>query len=411
MNRYWKYFKEKAVELYDSFLFIINVTPKEAKSINAGEKRIILFIGQKLDPRIPRLTKWINTSQEYSTVIFCHKDYYTQEFVSKKQGAILFYRNAWHLKRVISSIKVYLIHGYAPLSYFPSVALTASKENNIPFIIDYQDVYVTYFGKDPNYDIAWFKKDLTYEEICFKNANGMIACSMEPFIADRIWNDKKISPRLFFPLYADNEAFIINNSKISSDEIHLVYIGGISRKDFNSYFGGIADLHWLIDILSLQKIHLHVYPSPTVTKFHREDYEKISLENSYFHLHDPIDQANLSKELSQYHYGLIPFFKGTSEYTDAKFRNAATLKIFNYLEAGIPVLTSEDYAFQAWLSERYKLGRIFKNKEDFRDLISKISETPYELQIENLIKGREKLSLKYQYPRVLKFYDSFNKVQ
>jgi len=396
----------------DALLFFVCIKPKETRQINnyAGE-RILLFVGQKLDPRIPRLGKWINKSKEYATIILCHKDYYVKEYASKNQGLVLFYRNEWHLRRIVSSAKVYLIHGYAPLSKFPAIALEAAKKYNkdIPFIMDYQDVYVTYFGKNPGDRIAWLKDDLKYEEYCFNNADGLIADSMEPYVADKLWNKKKISSRLFFPLYADDESFAGNNAKIATDETHLVYVGGLVRQGVDAYFGGIAQLHWLIDMLLPQKIHLHVYPSLNVTKLDIEDYKRIATENKYFHIHDSVTQENLSEELSQYHYGLIPFFRGTSDYDDAKFKNAATLKIFNYLEAGIPVLTSRDYEFQGWLTERYKLGFVFDKKEDFKNLSDKIAVTPYALQVANLIKGRERLSLKAQYPRVLKFYDSFNK--
>lgn len=394
----------------DAFLFFIHTVPKQVKAINIVEGKVILFLGQKLDPRIPRLTKWINRDNRYSAVILIHQDGFSKEYTSKEQGLLLFYRNEWHLKRIISRVKVHLIHGYAPLSRFPSVALLAVKKYNkrIPFIMDYQDVYVTYYGTNPVDAVSWLKDDLSYEKICFNNTDGLIACSKEPYIGDKAWNSKKISSRLFFPVYTDNDVFELNKSKASPDEIHLVYIGGIYGKSRDSKFYGIAQLHWLIDMLLPQKVHLHVYASPGVSKADKDEYHKIASENNYFHMHEPIAQTDLSRELSQYHYGLIPFFKGTSEFEDTKFKYAATLKIFNYLEAGIPVLTSRDYEFQAWLTERYKLGIVFENKNDFKNFSEKINLIPYEKQLESLIKGREILSLKSQYPRMIKFYDSFS---
>ena len=411
MKRYWRYFKVKANEVYDAFLFFMHVPPKQVKVINQSVNRTILFIGQKSDPRIPRLTKWINRSKEYSTVILCHNDGFTREYVTKEQGTLVFYRNEWHLRRIISGINVYLIHGYAPLSRFPSVALKEAKrrKKNIPFIMDYQDVYVLYYGVDPKNTVSWLKDDLRFEKYCYNNADGLIACSMEPFWGNKLWGGKKISSRLFFPLYADNNVFTLNKTKITSDEIHLVYIGGIYSASGDSTFGGIAQLHWLIDFLRPQKIHFHIYPRPGIPKLEIMEYEKIATENEYFHMHESVSQADLSKELSQYHYGLIPFFKGTSAFNDGKFKYAATLKIFNYMEAGIPVLTSRDYEFQAWMTERYNLGIVLDGKDDFKDLSNKIYSKPYGQQVEELLKGREKLSLQLQHKRLLKFYDSFNK--
>ncbi len=395
---------EKLTSAGDLLSFYLGL-PVSGSSTIKGEKTII-YVGEFLPPRIARVAKWFKKSGSYTTVLVCHKRGFVEKFSNPDIDHTFLFRNEWHLKRIIRAIKnPYILHGFAPKSKFPFIAKEASKKYypNTPFIIDYQDVFVIYYGKNPA--MRWLQSELPYEYGCFHDADGIIANSLEACEAMKVWEVKKPGKRIFFPLYSDNDYFCNTPKKFPEGEIHLVYAGGIygSHRDKSHY--GIAQLHWLIEYLQPQKVHLHIYPSPSSIGADYEEYAEMAKTNPYLHLHPSVSQSKLAEELSQYDYGLMPFFSTSSNQSDIKLKYATTLKLFNYAEAGIPILVAADVMYQSWLVTRYGLGISVAHKDDFKDVRKLIGNTPYAEQAASVIKNREVLSLKEHIPRLIRFYE------
>jgi len=102
----------------------------------------------------------------------------------------------------------------------------------------------------------------------------------------------------------------------------------------------------------------------------------------------------------------MPFFKANSGQSELKHKYATTLKMFNYMEAGIPILVSADVEYQSWIVNRYGMGFAVPHKEDFADIRRLINVVPYEEQVRKVREGREKLSLREHTPRLIRFYAS-----
>jgi hypothetical protein len=109
--------------------------------------------------------------------------------------------------------------------------------------------------------------------------------------------------------------------------------------------------------------------------------------------------------LSKYHFGLIPFFQTTSEQSGDKYRYSTALKLFNFIEAGIPVVCSEDITFQAWMVTRHNAGFSIAF-DDLLSLREKIELLDYPKLVEDLLISREKLSLKRRIHRLYDFYST-----
>lgn len=394
---------EKLTSAGDWLLFSLAI-PIGSSNIE-GDKTVV-YVGEFLPPRIPRLAKWMKRYGAYTTVLVCHKRGFIEKFSNPNIDYVFLFRNKWHLKRIIKSIKnPYIMHGFAPKSKFPYIAMETLKkcDSSSPFIIDYQDVFVTYYGKTPT--MRWLQHELPFEEGCFRYSDGVVAHSLEPCEGMKEWKVKKPGKRIFFPLYADNDYFCNNEKKFSDGELHLVYAGGIygSHRDKKHY--GNAQLHWLSNYLQPQKVHLHIYPSPSVIGADYEEYAEMAKTNPYLHLHPSVSQSKLAEELSKYHYGLMPFFTNDSQQSDVKFQYATTLKLFNYAEAGIPILVAADVIYQSWLVDRYRLGISVKTKDDFKDMQKLIGIKPYSEQVLSVVKNRDGLSLKEHMPRLIAFYE------
>jgi len=396
---------EKISSAYDRILFAIGISVKTF--LNKDNTKIIIYVGESLPPRIARIAKWSKRFDTYTTVMLCHKKGYVEKFSNPAIDYTYLFRNEWHLRRFVKSLpEPYVIHGFAPKSKYPYIAKTIWKIINpaIPFVIDYQDVFTIYYGTTAKYN--WLKEELPYEKACLAEADGIVANSLEPREGMRMLKISGVGKRIFFPLYTDNDSFLNADKKFSNDEIHLVYAGGVMGSHRDKVHYGATQLHWLIQYLGEQKIHFHIYPSPSVIKADYEEYEQMAKNSTYFHYHSPVSQSKLSEELAKYHYGLMPFFLGASGQSDLKYKYATTLKLFNYVESGLPILVSADVQYQSWIVNRYSLGKTVKSKEDFKDVRKLIEGTPYDEQVRRLLINREKLSLKKHTPRLLEFYKS-----
>ncbi|MFC2100991.1 hypothetical protein ACFLRZ_04090, partial [Bacteroidota bacterium] len=363
--------------------------------------KVIVFIGNQLPPRISRISKWIRKGDEnIRTILLCYKSGYYKMFSNKDWNLQISFRNKYHLKRLINNINnIYLVHAFAPKSYYPYIIL---KNFNFPFIIDYQDVIATYYGL--NSKLKWVQNELPIEKYCFANAHGIVAQSPEPIIGFRTYRITNKPKNIFFPLYCDDDQLINKSKELVLNDIHLVYAGGVAGSHRKKSQYGHIQFHKLISDLSAQKINLHIYPSPSNLKADYEEYQKIASKNPYFHFHDPIPNENLTTELSKYHFGILPFLLSETKQTTTKFKNANALKLFNYMEAGIPIIVSNDLHFQKHIVLRYHSGFAFDFNEAIK-LKESIKLINYDKLSQDIIINRNSISLKHQISRLLRFYD------
>jgi hypothetical protein len=382
----------------DWILFLINFPVGSLPELSHSEKKIIVFVGDRMILRSSRMAKWVKRDGIFFTILLCHKLYFIEKFTNNEWDAVFLYRNKFHLLRIIRQLKhVYLFHGFAPSSYYPDLVRQQVK---VPFIIDIQDVYACYYGLNPA--VRWIKSELPHEKNCLQLSDGLIGHSLEPNVALRKYGKIK-PPSLFFPLYCDNDFFQSNSKSLDTEDIHLVYAGGVAGSHRNKAQYGLIQFHDLIRVLSDQKIHFHIYPSPTNFKADYKEYEQMSGHNEYFHFHHSVSQDQLASELNKYHFGLLPFFQINSGQSAEKLKYATTLKLFNYIEAGIPILVSEDLVYQNWIIMRNNAGLTIR-EGDISHLKEIISTIDYSALVTGLIRKREEISLKKHIPRLFKFY-------
>jgi hypothetical protein len=361
----------------------------------------IVFLGENMPPRIARMLKFLKRKYAVQAVLVCHRDGYNKMYSNSAFDAVLLFRNQWHLRTIMRNISgASVIHAFGPKSFYPNIARQFSSR--LPFVYDMQDVLAIYFGLDVN--IRWYQQEFPHERACLSQADGLVSHSLEPIPAYKIYTIKERVKKLYFPLYCDDDYFQPNNKTIENGEIHLVYAGEIQNATRDKAQFGNIQFHELINDWSAQKIHFHVYPAPSTHPLLYSEYKAIARSNPYFHLESPVPQVQLAKELSRYHFGVIPFFKTSSLQSHDKYRYSTALKLFNFIEAGIPVICSEDITFQAWIVMRYKAGFTISPDQVSR-LRQIIEQYDYKVLAENLIKNREKLSLSKNIHRLYSFYE------
>lgn len=369
-----------------------------------SDKPVIVYITDILQARAPRIIKWVARSEEFETILLYKTHQSNQFFFKEFDINQIPFKNNYELLRILSGIKnISLVHFFAPNS---RLAFFLISKTNFKIIADYQDVVYSYYKNTPKH--KWQQKEINNEIEVLQTADGIITHSLEPLA---IFHDYKISKRppiLFFPLFTDNDFFVPEKSIHKMSGLHLVYAGAIAGKNSSDQETGNIKFFILAKSLACQQIHLHLYPSPYTSQEIINDYKELQEEfSTYFHLHDVVPQSQLVAEIAKYHFGIYTYFREFNNFDQYKFDYQTSLKTFNYLEAGLPILMSKDVKFMHWFFGR-KNCIIDLEIKDLNNLKETIETKNYNVLFNNTLKAREELSLKNNISKIIDFYKKIN---
>ena len=386
-----------------SFLigFILFNIFKLNRAISDNKGKGVVFVGEKLPVRIARISKWLKENG-YETVLLAQL--VNPNFSNQSFNKIIRYNSKWELKAYLKQVpENFVVHYWGAPSRGVSIV---PRSTTRPTILDTQDLYISYYGKEPPY--LYMKHDLSHEEICLSESTGIIAQSFEASFA---LNEYGIEPRpktLFFPFYCNDDImvdYIPEKRKRESNELHFVYMGGISAKIMNNPKNKFIEFEDLISSLSKQNIHLHIYTNPYTSPLIKEVYEKIDQKNPLFHFHQTISQDQLIEEISTYDYGILPFYNEDGNFNATKRMYSISGKVINFIEACLPVLISPDLRFQEWISSRYgKSIRVEKNQwNSIREHLP--TDNDYKTICKGIMTRRDTFRLSKNISRIPDFYD------
>ncbi|MCB0837125.1 MAG: hypothetical protein KDE26_04350 [Bacteroidetes bacterium] len=380
--------------------YLLPAQPLDLKSRDG--KKVVLFLGDNLQARIPRMAKWIQRESDYQCYLMVGEGKGYKIFNTEIFQDVFSFRTSWDLKRKLKGLKnVDIIHAFTIPSYQIKLAIDFARA---PVIMDMQDMYISYFGL--NTPKLYMRLDLPNEAYSIRHAAGLVSQSVELFNACKEYQIKDRPPVLFFPVYADEDYMVTPESVPSMDEIHIVYAGSIAGSfQDNQHFGSMK-MFWLIDAFTRQNIHFHIYPSPNMRfgDMILAEYKEIAEKNPFFHVHKSVPQNQLATELSQYHFGLLPFFLVDTSRSANKLGRGSSQKLYNYIEAGIPVIISEDLAFQSWMARRHGAGVEIK-KEDIQVIREMIEKLDYAGIRQEILDQRHKIGIGANIPRLIHFYE------
>ena len=237
------------------------------------------------------------------------------------------------------------------------------------------------------------------EKHCFERANGVIHRGPK-FEIDYYRNHgyNITCPDLHFLDYCNKEFFVGHNiKKLSSEdgEYHIAHIGGGLPTQFIS----------LLKKAVKQKIHFHIYPTPGgITSRAFKDILKLNKAEKYVHLENRVPFDKVNREIAKYDFGAHIHLLPMSPISSMGLKVAHCHRVFNYLEAGLPIIVSDRLQLIKKTVVENKVGFSVK-EEDFSNLRKMIEKNDYEELRENVFRAREKLLIDNHAERLIKFYD------
>lgn len=246
------------------------------------------------------------------------------------------------------------------------------------------------------------KFEIEAEKSCFQKADGILHKGLKDELKKlnkAVLGEIEIGcPTLQFLPYCLEELIVpVNNNKISKKigGTHIVYVGHVA-----------TDKAWIENIGKIvkQKIHLHVYGKTANfskndgTSHFRKSYEKL-VASGYFHIHEPVDQKELAKEISKYDYGFFSFNSEKSFFVATSIGN----KFASYLEAGLPIICLDNYQLVTEIIREQKIGFAVK-PEKIDSLKNILNNQNIEIFIKNVQKMRRTFTIENRVKDLKEFF-------
>lgn len=236
----------------------------------------------------------------------------------------------------------------------PDVIHTIVHEDNLwmlPVLL-YADAPVVYDPYDclqgmlePEYQYSRWA--LMAERRWFAGADHICARSLEPRYLRRHCG-YRIPSTTYFPEYCWQPPLRREPRQLhDSDDLHIVYCGGIWPEDrYSAAAAGYAQYIEIGRALAQQRIHLHLYPATppagTTYEIFFALYLQESARNPFFHIYPTLPYAELMRELPKYDAALhimgVRVNQSLGSATRPKLDYSTANKLFDYIEAGLPVI-------------------------------------------------------------------------
>jgi hypothetical protein len=256
-------------------------------------------------------------------------------------------------------------------------------------------------------DATW---QVPLQRFCLENADALCCRDLRPRYLSRALGYNLPAKRMLFQEYCwDATEVSTQDHSFVGDGIHAVVCGNIGIEKH-----GQADTGYLRIAASLadQGVHLHIYPHPSQVPFEDlfSDYLALAGQTRFVHIHPPLPMDRVVPELARYDVGIslthaLTFGTRLKDYSAAYLRYCGSARIFDYVDAGLPVVLNRALAFQYSLLARHGVAidgsdRVLKNaRRELENLCT--PETRRRVQ-----RFRSTYSVARQTSRLIDFYAS-----
>jgi len=297
--------------------------------------------------------------------------------------------------RKIRNLDPFIFQITGPDLFTAFIMFILNKKPKIYFAYDIWAFYNRKFSIMNNLKVKeFFQKRI--EKICFKKADGILHKSAPESLKLLGYSVNK--PVLSPEILCLDEFVIPPKKKQKNRKLHLVYAGGPipECKERISFLKIIKEI-------TSQKMHFHTY-GPCLNKKDNYLFKDEAKKNQYFHMHDKVNPEKLKKDISEFDYGIVPAFLNDS-IIDPRLKNTSVAnKMYDYTEAGIPIILGVPCGFASKIVKENKIG-ICVEYRDIKNLKKILNKVNYKEMQNNIKKAQNKNRLSKKIKEFEKFYE------
>ncbi|MBM2834017.1 MAG: Beta-1,6-galactofuranosyltransferase [Candidatus Brocadiaceae bacterium] len=380
-----------------------------------SNKKKILYITITPSFNLLRQSIYMRKNENYETILLMESPWLLK-LMEKHFDAVYIYDTYYELANILNEIKPYIIHVQGSMLGSDFLCMLAKLLSSSKIVFEFYDVPSLTINMEDSIS-AWGKKNTELgffaEQFACENADGIIlGYSREAAeILKKQYNIK--AQILEFHTYVCNE-FLTNGNKTKFSQkdgkIHLVYGGYVYTANIPKNVNDSYQFVELIKEITRQGIYLDIYTSPHISAIKFEqlfaDYIALSKENNLFRFMKGFPPHEAVNEFSQYDFGMLHLFDHGS-FLNKSNKIRLPGKFFFYLEAGLPILISEEFEYGSKLVREHEIGIVVSQK-DIYNLSQIIPLYDYEKLRKNVITAREKFSMETHIDKLIGFYEEIN---
>lgn len=377
-----------------------------------SHKKKILYITITPSFNLLRQSIYIQKNGNYETILLMESPWLLK-LMEQHFDAVYIYDTYYELANILKEVKPYLVHVQGSMLGSDFLCIFAKLLSETKTIFEFYDVPSLCASKEDSIN-AWGKKNSELgffsEQFVCENADGIIF-GYSHIAADKLKNRYNIkSPLLEFHSYVCDE-FVANGNNIKYSQgdgkIHLVYGGTVTTSILPKKIFGYEFLD-LVKEITNQGICFDIYTTPHTSPIKFEllysDYISFSKKNDLFRFMKGLFLDEASHAFSKYDFGIIAYLFNQGTFSDESNATRIPAKFFLFLEAGLPVIISEEFEYVSTLVREYEIG-IVVSQNDIYNLSAIIPTYDYKKLKNNVLAARNKLSMETHINRLLQFYE------
>ncbi len=381
--------------------------------INAetGKKKIVFLAGFPTFDFLG-ISMYLRKTGGYETYLFMENPH----LINTMEGhfdAVYVYDSFSALAGILDRISPFVIHTQGAISYY-FFAILAKALTTSPVVVGLYDI-PTFGIKADDYENLWGRADMMLdafvaEQFAFTGCDGVLV-TIHELEAGQILRDRAGSnvPIAEFHSYICPE--FVPQQQVYPDlgsGVRIVYGGIVIESGLPTRLYGDVQLIHLARKLTSQGLYFDIYPSPhfraSSTKRRLAEFVELAAVNPLFHFQPALPPQLTAAEFGKYHFASMMYLLEGADWDREHYRMTIPSKFFKYIEAGLPVIVSEELGYVSRLVRDYEIG-IVVSRKDIDRLAGIIQSCDYEKLRANVKNAQRELSMEKHISRLIDFYE------
>lgn len=307
---------------------------------------------------------------------------------------------------VTARVSVVHMRGWMQSYCFPAMVSCAALS---PVVVECLDIPEFYGSREEYSDL--FGEDCAHDDfegfrVLFQNADAVLLNHRESEIDQLRLKYRRTDRVLEFNSYC-SDAFLAEKKQADADQpIHIAYAGSVSPSCNPKEFFGATQLLPFIKTVTAQNIRFSALMNPAQKKDRLYwDYSYEEKHNPLFELKRGLPPLEAAALLSAADFGLMAFDYSCVKIKKGTLAGGLPTKFTLYLEAGLPIIVSEELECLADIVRKNHIGVVVKQSQ-LKSLPSVLLDCDYPLLLEHVCEFRQMFNFRKQTDRLKWIYDS-----